>query len=56
MAVNMGGCKNVQRCRDGYFLEFHPYMFFDFLKCFSCNLFLLFFGGEKSVDGCVDGI
>ena len=59
-------CVWLERCRDGNpqeycgvrssyltFLEFHPYIFFQY---FSCNLFLLFFWGEKSVDGCIDGI
>ena len=39
----------------GYFLGFHPYMFFHIIKMFFRNLFLLFFWGKKSVDGCVHG-
>ena len=34
------------------FWGFHPYMFFHFLKCFFCYLFLLFFcGKEKGMNG-----
>ena len=31
------------------FWGFHPYIFFHFLKCFFCYLFLLFFGGRRKV-------
>ena len=39
------------------FWGFHPYnMFFHFLKCSFCYLFLLFLGEGERYEWCLDGV
>ncbi len=49
--VGMVICDNLVVLPWLFFLGFHHYMFFQVFY----NLFLFFFEGEKSMDGCVDG-